>query len=247
MDASLSTAFVMSYPYSVLTELNMMVVRPSGATSLRDGKCSDLLAPWMSLCALMRARFSEAMDHTPLPAIHKIKVQAIRTYAEALLSGQGLLKRDFRYVWASCPVFTLYCLWVRGTANPADSISRLHNQFGGGVSLAREAATRRVSDLWASPDRKTVFLWTLGVAMGPFVLPQFWQAGLISHSNVDRAEFYDVFLQYRIEQSMDVLTQGVGWVVCCMLVALWGMPPCLHPRFFLFSAIAIVGHDEAEG
>ena len=30
------------------------------------------------------ARFTEAMDHAPLPAVHKTKVQAIRTYAEAL-------------------------------------------------------------------------------------------------------------------------------------------------------------------
>ena len=33
---------------------------------------------------LIRAYFSEAMDHTPLSAVHKNNVQAIRTYAEAL-------------------------------------------------------------------------------------------------------------------------------------------------------------------
>ena len=58
----------------------------SGATSLRDSKCSHLLAQWMSSSPLTRARFSEAMDHAPLPAVHKNKVQAIRTYAEALFS-----------------------------------------------------------------------------------------------------------------------------------------------------------------
>ena len=84
MNASLSTLFVLSYPYSVFTELNMMVVRLSGVTSLRDSKCSDVLAQWMSSFPLIRARFSEAMDHAPLPAVHKTKVQAIRTYAEAL-------------------------------------------------------------------------------------------------------------------------------------------------------------------
>ena len=63
MNASLSTTFVMSYPYSVFTELNMMVVRLCGATSLRDSKCSDQLAPWMSSSPLIWARFSEAMDH----------------------------------------------------------------------------------------------------------------------------------------------------------------------------------------
>ena len=84
MNASLSTDFVMSYPPSVFTERNMMLVRLSGATSVRDSKCSDLLAQWMSSSPLIRARFTEAMDHTPLPAVHKTKVQAIGTYAEAL-------------------------------------------------------------------------------------------------------------------------------------------------------------------
>ena len=74
----------MSYPYSVFREPNMMVVQLSGATNLRDSKCSDLLAQWMSSSPLIRARFSEAMDHAPLPVVHKTKVQAIRTYAEAL-------------------------------------------------------------------------------------------------------------------------------------------------------------------
>ena len=46
----------------------MMLVRLSGATSLRDSKCSDLLAQWMSSSPLIRARFAEAMDHAPLPA-----------------------------------------------------------------------------------------------------------------------------------------------------------------------------------
>ena len=91
MNASLSTVFVMSYPYSVFTELNMMVVRLSGATSLRDSKCSDLLAQWMSSLPLNWARFSEAMDHAPLSAVHKTKVQAIRTYAEALFPAPYLI------------------------------------------------------------------------------------------------------------------------------------------------------------
>ena len=56
-----------SHPF---TELNMMLVRLSGATSLRDSKCSDLLAQWLSSSPLIRARFTEAMDHAPLPAVH---------------------------------------------------------------------------------------------------------------------------------------------------------------------------------
>ena len=68
-----------------------MVVRLIGATSFRDNKCSDLLAQWMSSSPLIRAYFSEAMDHTPLPAVHKTKVQASRTYAEALFPAPYLI------------------------------------------------------------------------------------------------------------------------------------------------------------
>ena len=62
----------------------MMLVRLSGATSLRNSKCSYVLARWMSSSPLIRARFAEAMDHAPLLTVHKIKVQAIRTHAQAL-------------------------------------------------------------------------------------------------------------------------------------------------------------------
>ena len=69
----------------------MMLVRLSGATSLRDSKCSDLLAQWMSSPPLIRARFTVAMDHAPLPAVHKTKVRAISTYAEALFPAPYLI------------------------------------------------------------------------------------------------------------------------------------------------------------
>ena len=91
MNASLSTFFVMSYPYSVFTELNMMLVRLSGANSPRDSKYPDLLAQWMSLPPLIRARFSEAMDHAPLLAVHKSKVRAICMYAEARFLARYLI------------------------------------------------------------------------------------------------------------------------------------------------------------
>ena len=82
---------------------------------------------------------------------------------------QRLLK-CFRCLWAACPGFTAYIHLVRGVVNPADRISRLHGQFVGSLDLACEAATRRVGDLCAFVDRKTVFMWTLGVPMGPSVL-----------------------------------------------------------------------------
>ena len=62
-----------------------------GAASLRGSKCSDLLAECMSSFPFIRARFSEAMDHAPLPAVHKTKVQDIFTYAEALLPAPYLI------------------------------------------------------------------------------------------------------------------------------------------------------------
>ena len=78
---------------------------------------------------------------------------------------QSVLKR-FRYLWASCPGFTVYMHWVRGSHNPADPISRLCDNFNGDPGLAREMATRRVGDLWAFPDRRTVFFVDPGGAYG---------------------------------------------------------------------------------
>ena len=119
---------------------------------------------------------------------------------------QSILKR-FRYLWASCPGFTVYMHWVRGSHNPADPISRLSDNFNGDLGLAREVAARRVGDLWAFPDRRTVFLWTLGVPMGPFVLPHSWRAGLWSPGGGEGgAEFHEVFLQYRLEESVGAMT-----------------------------------------
>ena len=69
----------------------MTLVRLNGATGQRDSKCSDLLAQWMSSSPLIRARFREAMDHAPLPVVQKAKVQAIRTYAEALFPATYLI------------------------------------------------------------------------------------------------------------------------------------------------------------
>ena len=39
---------------------------------------------------------------------------------------QQRLLKFFRYLWASCPRFTVYIHLVRGAMNPADPISRLH-------------------------------------------------------------------------------------------------------------------------
>ena len=69
----------------------MMLVRLSGDTNLRKSKYSNLLAQRMSLSLLIRARFAEVMDHAPLPAVHKTKVQSIRTDAEAFFPAPYLI------------------------------------------------------------------------------------------------------------------------------------------------------------
>ena len=68
-----------------------MLVRLSDTTSLRDSKSSDVLAQWMSSSPLIQAGFRAAMDHAPLLAVHKTKVLAIRTHAEALFSAPYLI------------------------------------------------------------------------------------------------------------------------------------------------------------
>ena len=121
-------------------------------------------------------------------------VQFLRCKAGVGRVYQQRLLKSFRYLWASCLGFTVYCHRVRGTANPADPISRLYDQFDGDLAMAHEAVTRRVGNLWAFPDPKTIFLWTLGIPMGPFVLPQAWRSGLRSCEFGDggRAEFHEV-------------------------------------------------------
>ena len=104
----------------------------------------------------------------------------------------------FWYLWPSFPGFTIYIQWVRGVANPADPGSRLHGQSASDLGLAREAATRRVGELWALPDRKMVFMWTLGVPMRPFVLQQAWRWGIRLYE-VGGRKFHEVFLQHRLE------------------------------------------------
>ena len=97
-----------------------MLPRLNGATSLRDSKCSDLLAQWMASSPLIRARFTEAMDHAPLPAVHKTKVHAIHTYAEALFPAPYLIEvlLELGAPRSGCPVLSEY-ITRRGDAYTA--------------------------------------------------------------------------------------------------------------------------------
>ena len=119
VDVTLLTILVMSYPYSVFTQLNMALVLLSGATSLPDRTCSNLLVQCMSSSPLVRARFSQAMDQAPLPAVHKSRVRAICTHVEAvfpapylirLLLELGAARSGFRvlseYITRQCQAYT---------------------------------------------------------------------------------------------------------------------------------------------
>ena len=90
--------------------------------------------------------------------------------------------------------------------NPADPISRLNGRFAGDLGLAREAAMRRVGDLWAFPDRKTVFR---GSWASPWGLLCFRRHGDRESGRMrggGGGNFHEVFLQYRLEESVGAMT-----------------------------------------
>ena len=167
MNASLSTVFVVSYPHSPFTEPNMMVVLLSGASSLRDSKCSNLLAQWMSLSPLVRARFSEAMDHPPpsrqstkprcRPSI-RMRSPLSRTLSNRALCGVG------------CTLVRLLCA-VRVHYPPRPCLQRSH-----WVALPRSIPTRDKFDAtWKSSTAPLVLSPPLEcadprhkVAFGPY-------------------------------------------------------------------------------
>ena len=55
-------ALVMPFSRDTLTELNMTLVRLSGAKSLRDPLVSQILGEWVASSPLARARLSEATE-----------------------------------------------------------------------------------------------------------------------------------------------------------------------------------------
>ena len=42
--------------------------------------------------------------------------------------------------------------------------------------------------------------------MGPFVLPQAWRSGIRSYEGGRGVDFHEVFLQYRLEESVGAMT-----------------------------------------
>ena len=156
-------------------------------------------------------------------------IQYLRCKAWVGRRYQQWLLKSFRFLWTSCLGFIVYRHWVRGSANAADPISRLQVQFGGELSLAREAATRRVGDLWAFPDRKTFFLWTRACQWARLCSARRGKRGF-SRQLMGRAEFHDMFLKHCLEESLESCLEPPPPprldVLCPLVLARWGTPLC---------------------
>ena len=134
-------------------------------------------------------------------------VQVLRCKAGVGRVYQQRLLKNFRYPWASWPGFTLCYHWFSGAVNPADPMSRLNDQFDGDVALARDAATRRGGNLGVSglqdgfsADPRHSYgplCASKGVAMRTSFLRGWGRGG--------GAEFHEVFLQCRLEESVGAM------------------------------------------
>ena len=84
-------ALVMPFSRDTLTELNMTLVRLSGAKSLRDPLVSQLLGEWVASSPLARARWSEAMVVGYPSLIRTKQVEAVKQYASHLFPAPDLI------------------------------------------------------------------------------------------------------------------------------------------------------------
>ena len=84
-------ALVMPFSRDTLTELNMTLVRLSGAKSLRDPLVSQLLGEWVASSPLARARWSEAMEVGYPSLIRTKQVEAVKQYASHLFPASDLI------------------------------------------------------------------------------------------------------------------------------------------------------------
>ena len=85
------SALVMPFSQDTLTELNMTLVRLSGAKSLRDPLVSQLLGEWVASSPLARARWSETMEVGYPSLIRTKQVEAVRQYASHLFPAPDLI------------------------------------------------------------------------------------------------------------------------------------------------------------
>ena len=84
-------ALVMPFSRDTLTELNMTLVRLSGAKSLRDPLVSQLLGEWVASSPLARARWSDAMEVGYPSLIRTKQVEAVKQYASHLFPAPDLI------------------------------------------------------------------------------------------------------------------------------------------------------------
>ena len=84
-------ALVMPFSRDTLTELNMTLVRLSGAKSLRDPLVSQLLGEWVAASPLARARWSEAMEVGYPSLIRTKQVEVVKQYASHLFPAPDLI------------------------------------------------------------------------------------------------------------------------------------------------------------
>ena len=84
-------ALVMPFSRDTLTELNMTLVRLSGAKSLRDPLVSQLLGEWVASSPLARTRWSEAMEVGYPSLIRTKQVEAVKQYASHLFRAPDLI------------------------------------------------------------------------------------------------------------------------------------------------------------
>ena len=77
-------SLVMPFSRDTLTELNMTLVRLSGAKSFGDPLVSQFLGEWVASSPLARARWSEAMEVGYPSLICTKQVEAVKQYASYL-------------------------------------------------------------------------------------------------------------------------------------------------------------------
>ena len=85
-------ALVMPFFRDTLTELNMTLVRFSGATSLRDTLVSRLLGEWVASSPLARARWSEATEVDYPSLIRDKQKDAAKQYSSHLFPAPDLIR-----------------------------------------------------------------------------------------------------------------------------------------------------------
>ena len=84
-------ALVMPFSRDTLTELNMTLVRLSGAKSLRDSLVSRLLGEWVASSPLARARWSEATEVGYPSLIRDKQKEAVKQYASLFFPAPDLI------------------------------------------------------------------------------------------------------------------------------------------------------------